>query len=160
MNTTNLIKIVPLVVAMVGLAMAQYSHATDKGPAYNAGYKHGVSDARIERMNPTSHSLYIVQPGKNLYDHTQNFTWGYMDGYCSLQSCPGVESGATKNKPGSPPLDPGSFNAGLQYGLNDWNQRGDTNQNYTFECPLAKPYWHSNFCNGYDAALVWENSDY
>jgi len=56
------------------------------GP-YDSGYKHGVSDAKMEKMNPTSHSLYIVQPGKNLPSRTQNFTWGYIAGYYPLQSC-------------------------------------------------------------------------
>jgi len=55
--------------------------------SYKIGYEHGVSDAKIEKMNPTSHSLYIVQPGKNLPSHTQNFTWTNIAGYYSLQSC-------------------------------------------------------------------------
>ncbi|MGC2575577.1 MAG: hypothetical protein WA364_29070 [Candidatus Nitrosopolaris sp.] len=116
---------------------------------YDSGYKHGVSDAKMEKMNSTSRSLYIVQPGNNLPNHTQNFTWGYIAGYCSLQSC------ADKN---SIP-NPDSFNAGLRYGFNDWNQHGDSKPG-GYECPLARTAPHSNFCNGYDAALVYENSDY
>jgi len=54
--------------------------------------------------------------------------------------------------------DPNSFNAGLRYGFNDWNQH--TTKPRGYECPLARTAPHSNFCNGYDAALAYENSDY
>ena len=116
---------------------------------YDSGYKHGVSDAKMERMNPTSYSLYIGQPGNNLPNHTQNFTWGYITGYCSLQSC--------ADKDGTP--NPNSFNTGLRYGFNDWNQHGDSKPG-GYECPLAGTTPYSYFCNGYDAAIDYENSDY
>jgi hypothetical protein len=68
-------------------------------------------------------------------------------------------------------LDPNSYKAGYQYGTNEWNQHnpgsgsnatnqyGNPNELYSFACPLSQPYWHSNFCKGYDAALVYQNSD-
>ncbi|MFZ0222006.1 MAG: hypothetical protein WAM42_10000, partial [Candidatus Nitrosopolaris sp.] len=65
---------------------------------------------------------------------------------------------------------PKDYKAGYQYGLKDWDYRvpgGPTDmaiknstEGHTFQCPLSQPYWHSNFCKGYDAALAYENSDY
>jgi hypothetical protein len=145
----NHLRLHSLQVGMMYLTRETERISANQSSPYDSGYKHGVSDAKMEKMNPTSHSLYIVQPGNNLPNHTQNFTWGYIAGYCSLQSC------ADKNST----LDPASFNAGLRYGFYDWNQH-TTNKPGGYECPLARTASHSNFCNGYDAALVYENSDY
>jgi hypothetical protein len=76
MNTTNLIKIVPLVVAMVGLAMAKQAHATNES-SYQWGYHDGFNDykfyiansagADVPSSNPTSfcqiyHNGALVSP--------------------------------------------------------------------------------------------------
>jgi hypothetical protein len=55
-------------------------------------------------------------------------------------------------------LDPNNYQAGYQYGMNDWNQH-TTNKVGGYECPLSNTAPHSNFCKGYDAALMYENSD-
>jgi len=49
------------------------------------------------------------------------------------------------------------FNQGYKTGVNEWNQFNSVGHN--FECPLAKTAPHSDFCIGYDAALMFENSD-
>ncbi|MFZ0514255.1 MAG: hypothetical protein WAM14_21805 [Candidatus Nitrosopolaris sp.] len=65
-------------------------------------------------------------------------------------------------------FDPDSYQAGYRYGTNDWNKYGPGSiwdqqhpgpVGHHFECPLSQPYWHSNFCKGYDAALMYQNSD-
>jgi len=59
---------------------------------------------------------------------------------------------------------PKDWKAGYNYGTNDWNHNAyDKNGawvGHSFGCPLSKPYWRSNFCLGYDAALAYQNSDY
>jgi len=49
------------------------------------------------------------------------------------------------------------FNKGYNAGVNEWNQYNSVG--HSFECPLAKTAPHSDFCIGYDAALMFENSD-
>jgi hypothetical protein len=59
-------------------------------------------------------------------------------------------------------LNPSDYQAGYQYGTNEWNQSQTPehiNESHHFECPLSQPFWHSNFCKGYDAALKYQNSD-
>jgi len=46
-------------------------------PAYNSGYSHGCSDAKIS----DSSKRYINQPGKGPNYHTQEFMNGYNDGF-------------------------------------------------------------------------------
>jgi hypothetical protein len=66
-------------------------------------------------------------------------------------------------------LDPNNYQAGYQYGNNEWSEYGPgsvwdmhhLNMTYSFECPLAGTAAtnSSNFCQGYDAALKAQNSD-
>ena len=42
--------------------MGQMTQPTNES-SYRVGYVHGISDANMEKMNPTSHSLYIVHSG-------------------------------------------------------------------------------------------------
>jgi hypothetical protein len=50
------------------------------------------------------------------------------------------------------------YNRGYSTGVNEWNHFNSVGHN--FECPLAKTAPHSDFCKGYDAALMFENSDH
>jgi hypothetical protein len=50
------------------------------------------------------------------------------------------------------------YNRGYNTGLKEWNQFNNVAHN--FECPFAKTAPHSDFCKGYDAALMFENSDH
>src|SRR5215469_7313112 len=62
-------------------------------------------------------------------------------------------------------IDPHSYKAGYQYGTREWNEfgpgtpgdyaTGNSTTGHSFQCPLS----HSNFCKGYDAALMYQNSD-
>jgi hypothetical protein len=49
------------------------------------------------------------------------------------------------------------FKEGYKTGVNEWNQFNS--EGHSFECPLAKTAPHSDFCKGYDAALMFETSD-
>jgi hypothetical protein len=120
---------------------------------YQSGYEHGISDAKkaIQGRN----DWYIEQPGKGYADHTYQFNQGYVVGFNSVAGIPkdykaGYEYGTNDwNQYGT--------NDWNQYGTNDWNQHTTNKTNY--ECPLSHMTPYPNFCKGYDAALVYQNSD-
>ena len=62
-------------------------------PAYNSGYSHGCSDAKIS----DSSKRYINQPGKGHGYHTNEFMKGYNDGFesCSAQNNSSSSSSST-----------------------------------------------------------------
>jgi hypothetical protein len=55
-------------------------------------------------------------------------------------------------------IDANNYHQGYQYGINEWNQFA-SDASHQFDCPLAQTAPHSPFCQGYDAALQFENSD-
>ncbi len=65
-------------------------------PAFNSGYSHGCSDAKIS----DSSKRYINQPGKGPGYHTNEFMRGYNDGF---ESCSG------ENNPLPPSTSQGTF---------------------------------------------------
>jgi len=52
--------------------------------AYDSGYKHGRSDARLASQGVGGTGWYITQPGKGFAFHTTDFRQGYVDGFCSI----------------------------------------------------------------------------
>jgi len=54
-------------------------------------------------------------------------------------------------------IDVHNYQAGYQYGDNEYNRY--ITSSHHFECPLSHIAPTSNFCKGYDAALMYENSD-
>lgn len=109
---------------------------TNESP-YKAGYEHGVTDAK--KAVQGRYDWYIEQPGKGYADHTYQFDQGYVVGFNSVAGIPK------------------DYKAGYQYGTNDWNQHTTNKTNY--ECPLSHMTPYPNFCKGYDAALMYQNSD-
>jgi hypothetical protein len=105
---------------------------------YQSGYEHGISDAK--KVIQGSKDFYILQPGN-----------GWTDGAVHLRLCVGLNSTAEM---------PRNWRAGYDYANNESSQNNEDNPPHSFECPLSKPYWQSNFCIGYDAALAYQNRLY
>ena len=63
--------------------------------AYDSGYKHGTSDAKLANRGLGGSDWYITQPGKGFAFHTKAFNQGYVDGFCT-HSPPGVGSDANE----------------------------------------------------------------
>jgi len=59
--------------------------------AYQSGFKHGVTDGKLEIKTQVSADLYILQPGQGFPNHTDQFIQGYMDGYCSIKGLGGLD---------------------------------------------------------------------
>jgi hypothetical protein len=138
---------VPIVLVLALVLMA--TPAAYALSPHDSGYKHGISDAKkaIEGRN----DWYILQPGKGWTDHTGEFIQGYVEGFNSTKGIPK------------------DWKAGYDYATKEWSlyapgtpgdlASGNSTTGHPFACPLSKPYWRSNFCIGYDAALAYQNSD-
>jgi preprotein translocase subunit SecF len=50
------------------------------------------------------------------------------------------------------------YKVGYNPGVKEWNQFS-TDLSHHFECPFSNTVPHSDFCKGYDAALMFETSD-
>jgi hypothetical protein len=135
----QLTKIVPTaLLALLALIAIPTAIAHALSP-YQSGYEHGVSDAKKAAQGLGHNDWYIEQPGKGYGDHTYQFNQGYVVGFNSVAGIPK------------------DYKAGFQYGTNDWNQHTTNKTNY--ECPLSHMRPYPDFCRGYDAALVYQNSD-
>ena len=50
---------------------------------FESGYRHGISDAKIDTTNSSIPLYYIHQPGQGFANHTTAFVDGYIKGWCS-----------------------------------------------------------------------------
>jgi len=101
-----------------------------KKTAFNSGYTHGCSDAKIQNDS----ERYIDQPGKGPIYHTSDFMDGYYQGfdYCSTT--------ATNNA---------SYNSGYQHGCND-AKIDNISKRYINQLGNGPTYHTKEFMRGYD----------
>jgi len=102
-----------------------------KAAAFDSGYTHGCSDAKI----PIDSQRYLSQPGKGPSYHTSDFMDGYYQGfdYCS----------ATANSNNIP------YDSGYQHGCND-AKINDVSKRYINQLGTGPAYHTNEFMRGYD----------
>ena len=88
MKTKILFSAVAVVILMIGAPSVYASndfsplpHAKDPQAAYQAGYAHGVADAKAGCTDRCH--WYILEPGKGFGFHTQEFVQGYIAAMCA-----------------------------------------------------------------------------
>ena len=103
-----------------------------KKAAFDSGYSHGCSDAKM----PTDSQRYISQPGKGPSYHTSDFMEGYYQGfdYCST----------TANNSNNVPYD-----SGYQHGCND-AKIDDMSQRCINQLGNGPTYHTKEFMRGYN----------
>jgi len=145
--------LLPQFLAAHGCAPQTISHGGTSGhtAAYWDGYNQGKTDKR--NGNPIDAAATC-----DSFSFGNNKDWSHcVAGYDDAIS--GGGSGNPQSTPTTKVVKQSrQYDLGYSQGISDWNQYS-SDLSHSFECPLVHVAPHSDYCKGYDAALMFENSD-